>query len=1302
MPMHRNGQPVKSFRALLGKGATLVVEWAARDPKARQRIQLELLPLTPRYKPDQHHSYVSHLNVALKDDEIRNIALTGRYGAGKSSILKEFARQNQERVLFLSLSTLGPEDPDETKTNQIEKELVKQLLHREKPARLPQSRYQRIERLGVWRALVGSAALLGLITLALWLFGAVPDLAGLRGDTPTWIRVGASALAIASSVWFLAAARVAIHNRLVVSEVSAIGASITLANKSETYFDKYLDEIVYFFESRSQVDVVVFEDLDRFNHAGIFEALRELNTILNNSKQITGSPLRKTRRRSIRFVYALRDSIFEQLGHDTKELKNDAAQAEAVRANRTKFFDLIIPLLPFITHRTARDLLGKIQTERQHIAVPKASDELADLVARHLPDMRILTNVWNEYSIFTRRLITERHGMDKLKADHIFSLVAYKNLHPEDFELMLLGRSNLDAIYQFSRELVARNISDRRGRLRKLSDGLALQDAVREQSSTWGENLNWFLGKVVRGAGPNGSLKTYSIAGTEHNIDESTTPDFWKQMIENNGGVSAKIFNPSYGRNEIASFDMDELQRIIGSGFKIADLASVKSDELLREKSKIEGELALLRSADFVDLAKRPDFRVRIGDVDVNFRRFVADKIGSELGQALVTDGYIDRYYNMYSAQYYGERVPTNAMSYIVQHIDANKPDIEYPFNSASEIDALLKETNRSFLSDASAYNVGILDHLLATNDPGAEIILDNVIRYLGEIEFEFFDIYLTVGEYADKAVAYYAGRWPAIFTEIIERTSLEQKRRVQLVDVALANSSIDVPYQIDDVVRQFLQENHKKFHTIASPREANESLAASPAEDEQPDEQSIANAVGTLKRADFQCDDLAAVRESAMRAMIRSDCYVLSARNLRAALGEPGPLNLDRIRDLNAEIYEDVIAHPDEYLAGIETERESSDMNTTADQHLTRWTIEDPAAFVSIVSDLAELSKEQIVSILQDANPSCGVDDLATVPTVTWEALAECHRFPATLGNLEAYIGLLGEIDAHLADILTTAASIELPELENEGEQEASTAVDTSQSTEEFSAEEDEVEAVKVRIAQAVLGASIAISDPRMRAKLVGSLNLMYWLPIERVPREQGRLLGDLVAERICRDDAPTFAHFDTSHWPTMLHGIRNSANFAMFVTPELVGPSSVARLLESSDITDDMKRTILRRFDEFVPADSKVALVAVGRAALATGVNPGAAKLAMLAQGAGDGDLVVRLAHRFRNDLTTEEMLDVLLSIGGSYGRLTMTGEKLTFPRNGHHEGVFQRLKASRRVRSRAYSKSLLKLARIEIEVL
>lgn len=63
-----------------------------------------------------------------------------------------------------------------------------------------------------------------------------------------------------------------------------------------------------YFDSED-IDVVIFEDLDRFDDPQIFEALREMNTLLNGPKRGKARS-----RRPLRFVYAVRDSLFEKIG----------------------------------------------------------------------------------------------------------------------------------------------------------------------------------------------------------------------------------------------------------------------------------------------------------------------------------------------------------------------------------------------------------------------------------------------------------------------------------------------------------------------------------------------------------------------------------------------------------------------------------------------------------------------------------------------------------------------------------------------------------------------------------------------------------------------------------------------------------------------------------------------------------------------------------------------------------------------------------------------------------------------------
>jgi len=206
------------LRRFIGRAACWVAGWSVKSAKPVPANRTALAPLTPGFDPAQHQPYVDHLDAALENRKIRNIALMGRYGSGKSSVLEEFARQGKtkKRTLFLSLSTLGPGHEGETKTNQIEKELVKQLLYREKPSRLPQSRYRRIEGLTGQRAVVEAAVAMVAAGVALWLFGVFPSIPGMSDNHPWTVRIGAALVAGGAAVRVVAWVRLAVHNRFVV------------------------------------------------------------------------------------------------------------------------------------------------------------------------------------------------------------------------------------------------------------------------------------------------------------------------------------------------------------------------------------------------------------------------------------------------------------------------------------------------------------------------------------------------------------------------------------------------------------------------------------------------------------------------------------------------------------------------------------------------------------------------------------------------------------------------------------------------------------------------------------------------------------------------------------------------------------------------------------------------------------------------------------------------------------------------------------------------------------------------------
>lgn len=95
----------------------------------------DLTALTPEFIETEHAQYAKAIAENLKKDDVLNIALSGNYGVGKSSILGRVAEDHDGRVVELSLSTLSPIDNSKvddsvpaqarTPTNRIQQEIVK-------------------------------------------------------------------------------------------------------------------------------------------------------------------------------------------------------------------------------------------------------------------------------------------------------------------------------------------------------------------------------------------------------------------------------------------------------------------------------------------------------------------------------------------------------------------------------------------------------------------------------------------------------------------------------------------------------------------------------------------------------------------------------------------------------------------------------------------------------------------------------------------------------------------------------------------------------------------------------------------------------------------------------------------------------------------------------------------------------------------------------------------------------------------------------------------------------------------------
>jgi len=750
-------------------------------------VSQPLSSLTPRYDPEQHGTYLRRLEEVIKEPQNLNIALTGRYGAGKSSVLDEFQRRHSRGTQRLAISTLAPDTDGVAQdggtesaraqmatTNRIQKEVVKQLLYGAPPRVEKNSRFSRISVLTLRRAAVEAGGVVAALGVLLFLLGWMPELKWTGPDQEIWVRICAWIGAWLVATGLATAARAATYGRF-VSNVSAAGTALSLSERPQTMFDKFLDEIVHYFDYGSK-DIVIFEDLDRFENPQIFEALRELNTLLNDT------PRRRARRRGrrlprmlgwalrrvriygfldarlpdrwaarllgrgvpLRFVYAVKDSLFEHLGTDTNALvtAGDAAAGETLRANRTKFFDVVVPLVPFISHRNARELLIKLIDA---FGITKIDRKLVNIVAQHSTDMRLMRNICNEFLVFEERLLKANNVAPDLDESRLFALVAYKNFHLADFENISRRESDLDTLYSYHQSIIRTSIQSLEARARHAPQAAAAKRA--EISETLGKRLVRYAdarANSFRQQNYHTQQYHYMFWKTVDGIFDvgaAHEPRFWAS-VASALELEVKVSPEKDGTNSRTLFSLaqPDLEVMFPECLTAGQWQKLDEQATAAELALIERDLAHLRSTDFEQLARMPKFTLKIalpaqpaaeegspaGPISLETRRasfaqLIETTLKSPLARELVKRGYLDRNYSLYAAQFYGHFTGTDVATFMVQHVQTNTMSIDYDLQRPGAVANLLdevRETGEDLSTTRVAFNVHIVDHLLAEDHP--------------------------------------------------------------------------------------------------------------------------------------------------------------------------------------------------------------------------------------------------------------------------------------------------------------------------------------------------------------------------------------------------------------------------------------------------------------------------------------------------------------------------------------------------------------------------------------------------------
>lgn len=1209
----------------------------ASDPFGTKAApDVKLRSLAPRYEQSQHESYVCHLESAVEDPKNKNIALTGRYGTGKSSILDEFlARQSNkgQKTLRISINTLGP-DGNEDLTNRIQKELVKQLVYRAAPGEVKRSRFARSKKPSRYRSLLDAGVSSIIVCGLLWFFGVRPN-PDVLGDIHPAFPMTAFMALVTAAFWV---ARRLVGNRL-VSHFSTGGASISFADPPDSYFDEYLDELVAFFEA-TQPDVVVFEDLDRFDDPRIFDSLRELNTLIN------ASAAWKDKEHPLRFVYAIKDSLFEKLGSETgfeeppgdpvqEESKEgvtesnslsqrDAVEAEVERANRTKFFEIVIPVVPFLSHNNARDLLSAAVAELNMPEETRISRGLLDLVARHVTDMRLMINICNEFAVFAERLLWIP-GQDRapgMTADNLFAIVVYKNFHLADFEKLPRRASDLDALERVRRRLIRNAIA----KLQRERRDAVLNERHQNQQEKLTHTLGNRLQTLLKDNG--NSISSITVGNQSFNPDSIQEISFWKAVAKNQN-VSVDLHASSGYYNHLSFAGLSVICPECAEPYRWSDQAA---EELSEQRSIIDKEVTWLRGANFQDLVNESRYRVD----NKPFGGHLARILKSELARDLVRRGFVDRYYAEYSAAFYGSFLGVDVANFFRNSVWPNEMDIYAQFTTNNAVLNIIEQAPTGFTSSRSVLNIQIIDYLLDRLPARAEEVVAFIATNQSEDIRAFLEAYFNdSSSFKVKLIAALARYpWSGVFDHLALPGALsDEGMRTELLDAALLAAHDTERYTLSEAARTLIVDRHASLTAFTQEHDAAR----------------VAVVWSFAQHSDLIAPSLAPLSDGIRTALVKEGAYTLTLSNLRTALHleETAPPTLDRIlKD------EDVwLRCRDEIGTYLDAVTGDSSMD---------WAVDNASTLASVISEhSSEWNESQIQSLLALASPKASLPDLSAVPRTTWASVAQSQRLVPNVTNLDSYSKEFG-VDDPLAKILVSES----------GKPAKISGIDEASA--------DSLHDLTVTILNAF--SSLKAED---RVQLALQLNPQRPLDSSSVTEIQPSgddLLAHALEPGLLPDTADTFTHFRlTGGWASVSAAFKVSTSAEDFLTPSVIA-GNVHEFLADPQVPDSLKVRVVQDLEAYaVGTDANSDTLSNAAAfAHAKKIRLKPACVRMVAPYSPAPEQILWQLAALEDEMSGEDIKHILGLLGGEYGGFNgETSHEFDVPVTASTKSVLDRLK-------------------------
>jgi hypothetical protein len=741
--------------------------------KTGEKLNYNFQKLTP-LDDIELNIYKDAFNYIFDNKDVSNVAISGPYCSGKSSVIRTYEKESDKQFMYLSVAELGKDkssedgiatnsdDPKIDKSdrlNIIEGKLLNSLIQQVKSDLRNQSCFQVREKTKKGAILIPAleivtfiVGLLYAVKFELWVkiidsneIIAVKDILKFSSSRITQICVCLILIGILFH-FFYSLIRLQ-KNRRLIKSIGFLDYNVQLFQNEEDYvFDKYLDEIIYLFEN-SEIDVVVIEDIDRFENNQIFVRLREINKAIQ---------LRK--KKNIKFFFLIRDDIF-------------------ISKDRVKFFDFIVPIVPVIDSTNSFD---KLVEHFQFADESSLNKSFLHELSLYIDDMRILKNIVNEY-VFYHSLINNI----ELNTEKLLAMITYKNIFPYDYSRLQAGDGYVHEIINGKERTLKKAIS-------KIDQAISLLQEEKEEIEKdiveSIDELNFlYFEYSLRGISVNNKNFKQYTSGLE----------FTHDVVNNIEETS----NPEHVRTLIADVEKNEeyikrKERILGTNKK----HNIEINRLIQEKNRIQNyPIKRIMNRDNIESIFTYE------NENDNFENII-NNFYFPLIKFLIRNGYIDETYSDYMNYFYGAYISQSDKIFWRSITDQDYKGYDYKIDNPELILSNLSVLN---FEEQEVLNKDLLEYLFAYPNKYENFINSFLVNIKDGKNLDFFIMHYKNTGNKKVFITKVYDIWDSLLNEILYTDSIDDEDKKKILLDTFSNCTEKTLRKInkEHCIDEFIQE---------------------------------------------------------------------------------------------------------------------------------------------------------------------------------------------------------------------------------------------------------------------------------------------------------------------------------------------------------------------------------------------------------------------------------------------------------------------------------------------------------------